>query len=108
MQSLYQDLFSLEDIDSDRLQRESTATIVGTPNTYKQGSPAKPQEIIRIDCRGLEFTEFIADGEWSAVGANSSTKFSGIELDQGDWYDYDEKVGEEVSIKDLKWAIRKA
>ena len=61
MQSLYQDLFSLEDIDSDRLQRESTATIVGTPNTYKQGSPAKPQEIIRIDCRGLEFTEFIAD-----------------------------------------------
>ena len=42
------------------------------------------------------------------MGANSSTKFSGIELDQGDWYDYDEKVGEEVSIKDLKWAIRKA
>lgn len=38
----------------------------------------------------------------------SSTKFAGIDLSEGDWYDYDEKAGEEVSIKDMVWEIRRA
>ncbi len=42
------------------------------------------------------------------MGSDSSTKFSGIELDQGEWYDYDEKAGEEVSVKDIKWEIQRA
>lgn len=46
-------------------------------------------------------------GEWLATGLESGTKFTGIELDEGEWYDYDDKVGEEVSIKDLKWEIRR-
>ena len=78
-----------------------------------------------MDCRGLEFIEFKADvcslsiiaisyyaddfqGEWKAVGSESGTKFSGIDLTEGDWYDYDEKVGEEVSITNIKWEIRRA
>jgi hypothetical protein len=85
--------------------------------------PPKPKNIIEIDCRGLEFTEFKPDvcrkpvqnsqkltsqGEWEAKGAESSTKFSGIDLSEGEWFDYDEKAGDEVSIKDLKWEIRRA
>jgi len=42
------------------------------------------------------------------VGTESNTKFSAIDLTEGDWYDYDEKAGDEVSIKDLEWAIKKA
>ena len=38
----------------------------------------------------------------------SGTKFGGIDLSEGEWFDYDEKVGEEVSVKDVKWEIRKA
>ncbi|KAI4153340.1 MAG: hypothetical protein LQ340_002365, partial [Diploschistes diacapsis] len=76
--------------------RESTASIVDAPGKYVQESPPKPQRLVRIDCRGLEFVEFKPDGgEWTATGSESSTKFSGIDLDQGDWYDYDEKSGEE-------------
>ncbi|KAL8827039.1 MAG: hypothetical protein Q9170_007172 [Blastenia crenularia] len=41
-----------------------------------------------------------------AKGLESSTKFSGIDLQEGEWFDYDEKLGEEVSMKDLKWEIR--
>lgn len=47
-------------------------------------------------------------GEWLATGLESGTAFSAIDLQEGEWFDYDEKAGEEVSIKDLKWEIRRA
>ena len=43
-----------------------------------------------------------------AKGIDSMTKFSGVELQEGEWFDYDEKVGEEVSVKDIKWEIMRA
>lgn len=43
-----------------------------------------------------------------AKGLESGTKFEGVDLQEGEWFDYDEKVGEEVSIKDLRWEIRRA
>ncbi|CAF9925918.1 hypothetical protein IMSHALPRED_006822 [Imshaugia aleurites] len=89
-------------------KRESTATIKNPPQAYTHASPPKQQNIIEFDCRGLEFTEFKSDGEWQAKGLESPTKFSGIDLQEEEWFDYDEKAGEEVSIKDLKWEIRRA
>ena len=50
----------------------------------------------------------IGQGEWKAVGAESGTKFTGIDLSDGEWYDYDEKASEEVSINNIKWEIRRA
>lgn len=78
------------------------------PKAYPQASPPKRANIIEFDCRGLEFTEFKSEGEWSATGTESGTEFGKIDLQEGEWYDYDEKSGEEVSIKDLKWEIRRA
>lgn len=53
-------------------------------------------------------TDTVYQGEWDAVGTESGTKFTGIDLSEGEWFDYDEKAGEEVSIKDLMWEIRRA
>ncbi|TDZ37861.1 UPF0587 protein [Colletotrichum spinosum] len=89
-------------------KRESTATIKAAPASYEQVEPAKQQKIIEFDCRGLEFTEFIPEGEWLADGLDSNTKFTGVELADGEWFDYDEKAGDEVSIKELKWEIKRA
>lgn len=47
-------------------------------------------------------------GDWVATGVESGTKFDGIDLTEGDWFDYDEKAGEEVSVKDMKWEIVRA
>jgi len=47
-------------------------------------------------------------GDWEATGIESGTKFAEIDLTEGEWFDYDEKAGEEVSIKDIKWEIRRA
>jgi hypothetical protein len=48
---------------------------------------------------------YTGQGEWLATGLESGTKFTAIDLQEGEWFDYDEKAGEEVSIKDLKWEI---
>jgi hypothetical protein len=47
-------------------------------------------------------------GEWLADSLESGTKFTGVELTEGEWFDYDEKAGEEVSVKELKWDIIRA
>jgi hypothetical protein len=39
---------------------------------------------------------------------DSGTKFSSIDLAEGEWYDYDEKSGEEVAITNLVWEVVKA
>ncbi|KAF6810991.1 duf866 domain protein [Colletotrichum musicola] len=89
-------------------KRESSASIKTAPTAYEQTEPAKQQKIIEFDCRGLEFVEFIPEGEWLADGAETTTKFTAIELTDGEWFDYDEKANDEVSIKDLKWEIKRA
>lgn len=42
-------------------KRESSATIKAAPAGYEAASPARAKNIIEIDTRGLEFTEFKAD-----------------------------------------------
>ncbi|MCJ1268087.1 hypothetical protein MMC22_007973 [Lobaria immixta] len=64
----------------------------------------KSCKILTILCLPLALLQ----GEWMAKGLDSPTKFSGVDLQEGEWFDYDEKAGEEVSIKDLKWEIRRA
>ncbi|KAM0096477.1 hypothetical protein ACP6JD_000240 [Aspergillus fumigatus] len=91
-----------------------SASIVNGPHAYEGDEKGKGSKVIEIDCRGLEFTEFKPDarfltmdaqGEWEAKGIDSSTPFTGIDLSEGEWYDYDEKAGEEVSIKEIKWEV---
>ncbi|THX20981.1 DUF866-domain-containing protein [Aureobasidium pullulans] len=89
-------------------KREHSATIKEAPKAYAQNDTPKSQKIIEIDCRGLEFVEFKPDGEWKVTGIDSNTKFDAIDLTEGDWYDYDEKASEEVSIQGQKWEIKRA
>ncbi|KAL8365521.1 hypothetical protein RB595_004372 [Gaeumannomyces hyphopodioides] len=89
-------------------KRESSASIKAAPTAYEASEPAKPRKILEFDCRGLEFTEFKPEGNWMAEGAESGTKFTEIDLTEGEWFEYDEKAGDEVSIKDLKWDIQRA
>ncbi|GFP58331.1 hypothetical protein ACSS6W_005537 [Trichoderma asperelloides] len=89
-------------------KRESSASIKAAPVAYEQGEPPKAQKLFEFDCRGLEFVEFKPEGDWLADGIDSGTKFTGIDLTEGEWFDYDEKAGEEVSIKELTWEIKRA
>ncbi|KAI8634488.1 hypothetical protein F5Y19DRAFT_413620 [Xylariaceae sp. FL1651] len=89
-------------------KRESSCSIKTAPKAYEQTEPPTQQTIIEFDCRGLEFTAFSPEGEWLAEGIETGTKFEGVDLQEGEWFDYDEKANDEVSIKDLKWDIKRA
>ncbi|CEJ91562.1 Putative DUF866-domain-containing protein [[Torrubiella] hemipterigena] len=89
-------------------KRESSATIKAAPVAYEHSEPPKAQKIIEFDCRGLEFTEFKPDGDWLAEGLDSNYKFTSIDLSEGEWFDYDDKAGEEVSINELKWEVQRS
>ncbi|KAL2843307.1 hypothetical protein BJY01DRAFT_215871 [Aspergillus pseudoustus] len=92
-------------------QRTHSASILSAPKAFEaeaENGKRKGQKIIELDCRGLEFTEFKADGEWEAKGVESSTPFTGIDLLEGEWYDYDEKAGDEVAIKEISWEVGRA
>lgn len=45
---------------------------------------------------------------WKAKGVESNTSFHEIDLTEGDWFDYDEKAGGEVSITNMSWEIKRA
>ena len=46
-----------------------------------------------------------AQDTFTAVASDSQTLFSPVDLTEGEWYDYDEKEGREVSITDLEFKI---
>ncbi|KAH9937199.1 uncharacterized protein B0H18DRAFT_1081454 [Fomitopsis serialis] len=60
---------------------------------------------LTIDCRGLEFVGFDPRGTWRCVGAESATVFDEVDLDEGEWVDYDEKAALPVGISNIesKW-----
>ncbi|PWW74633.1 DUF866-domain-containing protein [Tuber magnatum] len=90
--------------------RESSATIKTEPKAYTAASPPTKQVIIEFECRGCELTEFRVSGKWGAEGISegaSRSRFDEVDLTE-DWYDYDEKTGEEVSVKEVRWVIRRA
>ncbi|ANB10930.1 hypothetical protein AWJ20_3724 [Sugiyamaella lignohabitans] len=89
-------------------KRESSATIKLTGKTYGPDNSGKPVKVAEVDNRGLEFVEFIADGVFKCQGEESGYKFPEVNLDDGEWFDYDEKAGEEVSITEVKWEFVKA
>ncbi|PSN72970.1 DUF866-domain-containing protein [Corynespora cassiicola Philippines] len=89
-------------------KREHSANVKAAPASYPHTDPPKTQNILEFDCRGLEFTDFKAEGEFLAEGTETGSKFTSIDLSEGEWFDYDEKASEEVSITNVKWEIRRA
>ena len=66
--------------------------------TAEDSESGKFVPIIRLDCRGIEPVEFIPKDGWEAEGAESGTKFSDIDLSEGDYSEYDEKASASVGI----------
>jgi hypothetical protein len=88
-------------------KRESSASVQTSKKRYMVEDSGKDVTMLTIDPRGIDFVEFIPVGLFSCRGPQSNTPFNDVELDEGEWYDYDEKAGDEVSITDVKWSIKK-
>lgn len=86
-------------------KHEHSASIMRTKNLLTPDD--KTVALLEIDARGVEFVEFIPQGIFTVTGAELGTKFTEVELDEGEWFDYDDKAGAEVSITDVKWEIER-
>lgn len=64
--------------------------------------------ILEIDARGIEFLEFYPEGQWTCKGAESPSVFMDVDLEDAEWYDYDDNKAHEVSITNVKWDISRS
>ncbi|KAK0478243.1 hypothetical protein IW261DRAFT_1608495 [Armillaria novae-zelandiae] len=60
--------------------------------------------LLKIECRGLEFIGFDPSGTWKCVGMTGQS-FPEVDLNEGEWNDYDEKAALPVGVSDIgsKW-----
>lgn len=63
-------------------------------------------KLLSIDARGVEFKLFVPEGKFTVKGLKGS-EFE-LELEEGEWYDYDDKTGEEVSVTEVEWRIERS
>ncbi|EIM92592.1 DUF866-domain-containing protein [Stereum hirsutum FP-91666 SS1] len=75
------------------------------PQAYKADANGQFAPLITVDCRGLEFTGFDPRGTWKCIGAESRTVFNEVDLEEGEWFDYDEKAALPVGVSKIesKW-----
>ncbi|KAH3667072.1 hypothetical protein WICMUC_005419 [Wickerhamomyces mucosus] len=87
-------------------RKESTISIERTKNVYTIEDSGKSVDFLSIEARGLDIVKFLPEnGFFISKGAESITKFDDIDLSEGEFYDYDDNAGAEVSITDISWDI---
>ncbi|GEQ69757.1 hypothetical protein JCM33374_g3431 [Metschnikowia sp. JCM 33374] len=84
---------------------EHSAQISRTKETLTPENAGKWVKILEIDARGADFIDFIPEGRWMCKAAESNSVFQEVDFEDGEWYDYDDIKGEEVSVTDFKWEI---
>lgn len=87
--------------------KRSSVNITRTKNLYTAEESGKTVKLLDIDSRGIDFVSFKADGKFQCKGEESNTKFEEVDLEEGEWFDYDEKAGDEVSITNIEWGFSK-
>ncbi|GAA6041718.1 hypothetical protein JCM8097_003098 [Rhodosporidiobolus ruineniae] len=76
--------------------------------TLEESEEQKYATIAVVECRGCEVTAFDPKGTWTCKGAESGTVFDEVELEEGEWTDYDEKAGAGVSILEIEARVQRA
>ncbi|MBN3302249.1 CXXC motif containing zinc binding protein [Amia ocellicauda] len=88
--------------------RENSIDILkDTITPYNADDSERFKTMVQFECRGLEPVDFQAQAGFAAQGAESGTPFSEINLQEGDWNDYDEKSKESVGIYEVTHKVIK-
>lgn len=88
-------------------KHEHLALIERTKDRVEAANSNKWTNLLEIDARGIDFVEFIPEGQWHCVGEELGTKFEEVDLEDKEWYEYDDKQGEEVSVTDVAFDIQR-
>ncbi|OBZ78620.1 hypothetical protein A0H81_00830 [Grifola frondosa] len=80
----------------------NTAHFVWRCGLCKPDANGQFAPFLTIDCRGLEFVGFDPRGTWKCVGVDSNAVFPEVDLEDGEWVDYDEKAALPVGISNIE------
>lgn len=65
------------------------------------------QTIVEFDCRGLEPVMFSPREGWVVKAIDNGQIFEDVDLTEGEWIEYDEKLKESVRVYDLEFKFSK-
>lgn len=64
--------------------------------------------IVEFDCRGMEPIKFSPREGWIVEASEGGQKFADVDLTEGDWIEYDEKLQESVRVYELEFRFIKS
>lgn len=76
-----------------------SSTFLGS---YTESDSGKFKNFISFDCRGIEPTEFDPRGGYVVKSIDNGQTFEDVEIDSGDWTEYDDKNKNSVAISEFK------
>ncbi|TGZ54226.1 UPF0587 protein C1orf123 homolog [Temnothorax curvispinosus] len=83
--------------------RENTVTIIeDSIGSFTADDQGQFKTIVVLDCRGIEPHDFSARDGWIAKVADGGTEFADVDLSEGEWEDYCDKIMEPVGIYEIQ------
>lgn len=76
--------------------------------SYNEGDSENFKTFVAFDCRGIEPTEFDARSGFIVKSVENGRTFEDVEIEDGDWTEYDDKNKNSVSISEFKSQFVKA
>jgi hypothetical protein len=64
--------------------------------------------MIKFDTRGLELLEWMPECTVGLLAFNEEGGSFEVELEDGEWYDYDENLDQDVSLKNIQSQFKRA
>ncbi|XP_066591948.1 CXXC motif containing zinc binding protein [Prorops nasuta] len=84
--------------------RENTMTILeDSIQNYTSEDDGKFKTVATFDCRGIEPCDFSAREGWIAQTIDGGTEFTDVDLSEGTWADYCDKIKQAVTISDIEY-----
>eukprot|EP01060_Flectonema_neradi_P028070 TRINITY_DN37773_c0_g1_i1.p1 TRINITY_DN37773_c0_g1~~TRINITY_DN37773_c0_g1_i1.p1 ORF type:complete len:173 (+),score=32.39 TRINITY_DN37773_c0_g1_i1:45-521(+) len=76
--------------------------------TYTSEMSGKFAPVATFECRDLEPTKWIIQADdWVAYGQDEKAKFDDIQIEENAWFDYDDEVGQEVSMQEFAFEFKR-
>ncbi|XP_043477508.1 CXXC motif containing zinc binding protein [Leptopilina heterotoma] len=83
--------------------RENSMTIIeDSLKSYSSDDQGKFKTIVCLDCRGIEPCDFSAREGWIAKACDNGNVFADIDLAEGEWVEYCDKINSSVGIYEIE------
>ncbi|EZA58420.1 hypothetical protein DMN91_006334 [Ooceraea biroi] len=84
------------------LRENCMAILEDSVESFTADDQGRFKTIVVFDCRGIEPSDFSAREGWIAQAAQDGKEFTDVDLSEGEWEDYCDKIMEPVGIYEIQ------